>query len=84
MYTLIVDCSGFALGYNSLMLDTQGQLVSSGPVLSTDEILFAATSHPVTQIKLAGPTDFCLGLKDDIITRLATEYKNTTITVEVM
>lgn len=85
MYSIIIDCSGFTLGHNALIVDADNNVIHSDLIHHDNVIDYAmGVEWPISSIKIAGPGSFCYALKEEIETKLATEYANNKITVEVI
>lgn len=83
MYTLIVNCSGFALEHSIYMVDEDGQAQAIAQ-LPTTEIAGFAVQSQVKKICLQGPTEYCFGIGESIGRQLVTEYSNNNIEIEVI
>lgn len=83
MRTLMVDCGGFVLEH-SVYLITQEGIARTAAQLPTAELAGYAYAANVEKIYLRGPKDYCLGIKEEILKQLKTEYSNNTIEIEVI
>jgi hypothetical protein len=84
MYTLIADCSNFTLEHGICIADAAGEIVAVTH-LPLDEIAkYAAADSRIDSIKLSGPTEYCMGIKEEIENKLALEYADRNINVEVL
>lgn len=53
--------------------------------MSAEDIpAFAAVNKDIKNIKLTGPTEYCVGLKEQLETKLALEYAINDIEIEVI
>ena len=84
MHSLIIDCTGFLLKLAVYAMNADGEVYQRAYMQAEDIAGYAATNRDIKNIKLTGPTDYCLGLKDDIRARLALEYSINDIEIEVM
>ena len=84
MYTLIADCSNFALEHSIYIVDPSGQVVALARLSSNELASYAANDAKIDGIKLSGPEEFCLGLKEEIEKDLALNYASRNIKVEVI
>ena len=83
MYTLIVDCNGFALEHGIYIVDEGGQTQAIAQLPTTEIASFAVQSQ-VKKIYLQGPAEYCFGIGESIGRQLITEYSNNNIEIEVM
>ena len=83
MYTLIVNCNGFALEHGIYIIDEGGRTQAIAQ-LPTTEIAGYAIQSQVKKICLQGPTEYCLGIGESIGRQLVTEYSNNNIEIEVI
>ena len=83
MYTLIIDCSGFALEHGVHIVDAGGNTVGLMHLPTTEIASFIAREKNVSSVKLAGPTEFCHGIKEDIEKHVALEYANNVRKLEI-
>ena len=84
MYTLIADCSNFTLDHSICIADAAGNIVAVTH-LPVDEIAeYAAADSRIDSIKLSGPTEYCMGIKEQIENKIALEYASRNINVEVL
>lgn len=84
MYSLIVDCSTFQLIPGTYLIDESKNEVVSIEHIAIDNIPSVAIMEDVSRIKLMGATEYCLGLKEKMENKLALEYANHNIEIEVM
>ena len=84
MHTLIIDCTAFLLHLAVYALDADGE-VFQREYMSSDSIVgYAAANKGIKNIKLSGPTEYCMGLKEELETKLALEYAINDIEIEVI
>ena len=84
MHTLIIDCTAFLLHLAVYALDADGEVFQK-EYMSADSIAgYAAANKGIKNIKITGPTEYCLGLKEELQTKLALEYANNDIEIEVI
>lgn len=84
MHTLIIDCTAFLLHLAVYALDADGEVYQKEYMDVTDAIDYAVAQKDIKSIKLAGPTEYCMGLKETLETKLALEYANNDIEIEVI
>jgi hypothetical protein len=84
MHTLIIDCTAFLLHLAVYALDADGEVYQREYMDVADAIDYAVAQKDIKNIKLAGPTDYCLGLKEELQAKLALEYANNDIEIEVI
>ena len=85
MYTIIVDCSSnFALEHGIHYFDTDNNLIKVTHLPTTEVAALVMSDNNITNVKLSGDTDFCLGIKEEIESKLALEYANREIKIEVI
>ena len=83
MYALVINPSGFPAEYTGYITDETGNLVETGRIV-IDDLADYAVLKGVEIIALQGNTEYCLGIKEEVEKKLATEYANKNIIVEVM
>ena len=83
MYALVINPSGFPAEYTGYITDETGNIVETGRIV-IDDLASYAVLKGAEKIVLQGNTDYCLGIKEEVEKKLATEYANKNITVEVM
>ena len=83
MRTLIIALIGFPAEYTGYITDETGNIVDSGRIV-IDDLASYAVLKGVERIILQGNSDYCLGIKEEVDKKLATEYANKKILVEVM
>ena len=84
MYSLIVDCSTFQLIPGTYLVNEDTSEVVSIEHIAVDNLPAFAAAEGVNKIKLSGPTEYCLGLKEKLENKLALEYAVNNIEIEVM
>jgi hypothetical protein len=84
MYTLIVDCSNFILEHAVHIVDEKGHSAGMLHLTIDDVVKFVSQDSRITNVKLAGQTDYCYGVKENIEKQLATEYAINNVKVEVL
>ena len=84
MYTLIVDCSTFQLIPSTYLVNEDTGEVVSIEHITIDNIPSFAAMKDVDKIKLSGPTEYCIGLKEKFENKLALEYAINKIEIEVI
>ena len=86
MHTLIIDCMSmnFLLQLAVYALDGDGEVYKQQLMDANDIIAYTATNRDIKNIKIAGPTEYCLGLKDELENKLALEYAVNDIEIEVI
>ena len=84
MYSLIVDCSTFQLIPSTYLVNEDTSEVVSIEHIAVDNLPAFAAAEGVNKIKLSGPTEYCLGLKEKLENKLALEYAVNNIEIEVM
>lgn len=83
MYALVINPSGFPAEYTGYITDETGNIVETGRIV-IDDLADYAVLKGAEKIVLQGNTDYCLGIKEEVEKKLATEYANKNIIVEVM
>ena len=83
MYTLIVDCSNFALEHGIHIVDPTGETVGIMHLPTSELSNFIANDSRITSVKLAGITEYCNGIKEEIENKMATEYAKNIRKVEI-
>ena len=83
MRTLIIDCSGFSLDHTGFVVDENLQVQERVQLTTSDIAAYASQANGVKKIKLSGPTEYCLGIKEEISKQLALEYAINDIEIEV-
>ena len=83
MYTLIIDCSGFALEHGVHIVDAAGNTVGLMHLPTSEVAGFVARERNVTGVKLSGPTEYCNGIKEEIEKAVALDYANNIRKVEI-
>ena len=86
MHTLIIDCisMNFLLQFAVYALDGDGEVYQQQLMDAKDIVRYAAANRDIKNIKIAGPVDYCLGLKDELENKLALEYAVNDIEIEVI
>jgi hypothetical protein len=84
LYSLIVDCSTFQLVPGTYLINEELGEVVSIEHIAVDNIPSFAAMEGVNKIKLSGPTEYCIGLKEKLENKLALEYATNKIEIEVM
>ena len=84
MCTLIIDCSGFPLEHSGYVMNESAEVVQRVQLLASEIAGFAAQTGDIKKIALSGPTDYCLGIKEEISKQLALEYAFEDIEIEVL
>ena len=85
MRTLIIGCSGFTLKYSAYIIDSNSQEVKGIEHIMPEDIAnYIGARNDIDEVKLQGPTDYCLGIKEQIEKGLVLEYANKNIKIEVM
>lgn len=84
MYSLIIDCTAFLLHLAVYALDADGEVYQKNYMSAEDIPAFAAVNKDIKNIKLTGPTEYCVGLKEQLETKLALEYAINDIEIEVI
>ena len=84
MHTLIVDCIGFLLKFAVYAIDADGEVYGRDYMSAEDIAKYAAANQDIKSIKLNGPTEYCMGLQEELKTQLALEYANNDIEIEVI
>jgi hypothetical protein len=75
--------TGFPAEYTGYITNEAGDIVETGRIM-IDDLADYAVLKGAEKIVLQGNTDYCLGIKEEIDKKLATEYANKNIIVEVM
>ena len=83
MYTLIADCSNFTLEHGVHIIDGNGNTVALMHLPISELASFVAHDTRISEVKLAGATEYCYGLKEEIEKQLALEYANSKRNVEI-
>ena len=83
MYTLIVDCSGFALEHGIHIIDAAGNTAGLMHLPTSEIADFIIRDVRIGNVKLSGPTNYCVGIKEEIENKVALEYANKTRKVEI-
>lgn len=84
MYGLIIDCTAFLLHLAVYALDSDGEVFQKNYMSAEDIPAFAAANKDIKNIKLSGPTEYCIGLKEELEKKLALEYAVNNIEIEVI
>lgn len=84
MRTLIIDCSGFSLEHAGFVIDENAEVLEKVQLPTSEIASYASQAQGLQKIRLAGPTEYCLGLKEEISKKLALEYAVKDIEIEVM
>lgn len=84
MYTLIIDCSTFQLIPSTYLVNEDTGEIVSIEHITIDNIPSFAAMEDVDKIKLSGPTEYCIGLKEKLENKLALEYATNKIEIEVI
>jgi hypothetical protein len=84
MHTLIIDCTAFLLHLAVYALDADGEVYQKEYMSAEDIPAFANTNKDIKSIKLTGPKEYCMGLKETLENKLALEYANHNIEIEVI
>ena len=84
MHSLIVDCIGFLLKFAVYAIVADGDVYQREYMSAEDIVKYVATNHDIKNIKLTGPTEYCMGLQEELKTQLALEYANNDIEIEVI
>ena len=83
MYTLIADCSNFALEHGIHIVDGNGDTVALMHLPISELANLIARDTTISEVKLSGATEYCYGLKEEIEKQLALEYANSKRNVEI-
>jgi hypothetical protein len=83
MYTLIIDCSNFALEHSVHILDSNNNIVGIMHLPTTEIANFIARDSRISSVKLSGAVEYCNGIKEDIENKVALEYANNKRNVEI-
>lgn len=83
MYTLIADCSNFALEHGVHIIDGNGNIVALMHLPVSELASLIANDTRISEVKLAGAAEYCYGLKEEIEKQLALEYANSKRNVEI-
>lgn len=83
MYTLMIAPSGFPAEYTCYITNEAGDIVETDRIV-IDDLTSYAVLKGAERIVLQGNTDYCLGIKEEVEKKLATEYANKNIKVEVI
>jgi hypothetical protein len=91
MYSIIVNCGPCDSGRTLVIVDPEypEQALNYNIGISTDLTDFicsriAILKNKVNYIGLQGPMEYCLNYKEDIENKLALEYANNNIEIEVI
>lgn len=83
MYTLIVDCSNFALKHSAHVIDNNGDIIALMYLSDTDIPDLVSQDNRISSVKLSGATEYCNGLKEEIEKKLVLEYANSKRNIEI-
>lgn len=83
MYTLIADCSNFALEHGIHIVDGNGKIVALMHLPISELSHLVASDSTISSVKLSGATEYCIGIKEEIEKQLALEYANSKRNVEI-
>ena len=83
MYTLIADCSNFALEHGIHIVDGNGDIVALMHLPISELSNLIAHDTRISSVKLHGATEYCYGLKEDIENKVALEYANNKRNIEI-
>lgn len=84
MHSLIIDCTAFLLHLAVYAVDADGEVYQRDYMSASDIPGYASVNRDIKTIKLAGPTEYCMGLKEELETKLALEYAINDIEIEVI
>lgn len=84
MHTLIVDCIGFLLKFAVYAVNADGEVYQKAYMSPEDIAKYASANRDIKSIKLTGPTEYCMGLQEELKTQLALEHANNDIEIEVI
>lgn len=74
MYTLIIDCSNFALEHGIHVVDPSGKTVGLMHLPTSELADFIKRDPRISAVKLSGLTEYCYGIKEQIENGLTNEY----------
>jgi hypothetical protein len=83
MYTLIIDCSNFALEHGVHIVGPDGKTAGLMHLPTTDLASFILNDSRISGVKLFGPSEYCYGIKEQIEIKLALEYANNMRKIEI-
>lgn len=83
MYTLIIDCSNFALEHGIHIIDPNGKTAGLMHLPTTELTDFIMSDSRIQGVKLFGATEYCNGIKEQIENKLALEYANKARKIEI-
>lgn len=85
MYTLIVGMGGYTLYHTIYTLDEVGTVIKVANVDTDNIVNYICQMAPkINAVRLQGPTEYCFGFKSEIENKLALEYADHNIEIEVM
>lgn len=84
MHSLIIDCSAFLLHLAVYAINADGEVYQRDYMSAEDIPGYASVNRDIKTIKLAGPTEYCMGLKEELESKLALEYAINDIEIEVI
>ena len=84
MHTLIIDCTSFLLHLVVYALNADGEVYKKEYVSADNIAKYAASDHNIKNIKISGPAEYCLGLKEELENTLVSKYAINNIEIEVM
>ena len=82
---IIVDCFTFSLRHNIWTIDENGQTINTVELPINELASYVASQgEQLKSIKLKGPSEFCLRVKDDLLNNLSCLTYNKNIEIEVI
>ena len=85
MCTLIVGMGGYTLHHTIYTLDEVGTVIDIANINTDNVVNYICQMAPkINMVRLQGPTEYCLGFKSEIENKLALEYADHNIEIEVI
>ena len=82
---LIVDCFTFSLKHSVWVVDENGYTINTAELPINELASYVASQgEQLKSIKLKGPTEFCLRVKDDLLNNLNDLTYNKNLEIEVI
>ena len=85
MCTLIVGMGGYTLHHTIYTLDEVGTIIDIANINTDNVVDYICQMGPkINMVRLQGPTEYSLGFKSEIENKLALEYADHNIEIEVI
>ena len=84
MCTLMIAPMGFPAEYTGYITNEQGDVIETSRIVIDDLASYAVARGDINHIVIQGQNEYCLGIKEETEKKLALEYANKNIKVEVI